>query len=60
MADEAHKDAVQLAEQVAEGFAVLSAEYRTLFDRQRELESKLSWAKQQVCSHQQSFPQPLS
>lgn len=48
MADEAPRDAVQLAEQVAEGFAALSGEYQILFDQQKQLESKLSWAKQQV------------
>ena len=50
MADEAPKDAVHLGEQVAEGFAALSGEYRVLFDQQKQLESKLSWAKQQVRS----------
>jgi hypothetical protein len=49
MTDEAPKDALQLAEQVAEGFAALSGEYQVLFDQQKLLESKLSWAKQQVC-----------
>jgi serine phosphatase RsbU (regulator of sigma subunit) len=48
MAEEAQKDVVQLAEQVAEGFAALSGEYQILFDQQKQLESKLSWAKQQV------------
>jgi hypothetical protein len=48
MAEEAQKDVVQLAEQVAEGFAALSEEYQILFDQQKQLESKLSWAKQQV------------
>ncbi|KAH9862502.1 hypothetical protein IAQ61_009919 [Plenodomus lingam] len=48
MAEEAQKNNVQLAaEQLAEGFAVLSGEYQILFDQQRQLESKLSWAKQQ-------------
>jgi hypothetical protein len=50
MAEEAQKNAVQLAEQVAEGFAALSGEYQILFDQQKQLESKLSWAKQQVSS----------
>lgn len=50
MAHEPEKDAVQLAEQVADGFAALSGEYRVLFDQQKQLESKLSWAKQQVRS----------
>jgi hypothetical protein len=48
MAEELQKDVVQLAEQVAEGFAALSGEYQILFDQQKQLESKLSWAKQQV------------
>ncbi|KAF2130252.1 hypothetical protein P153DRAFT_365886 [Dothidotthia symphoricarpi CBS 119687] len=47
MAEEAQKNVVQLAEQLAEGFAALSGEYQVLFDQQRQLESKLSWAKQQ-------------
>jgi hypothetical protein len=51
MADEAQKDVVHLAEQVAEGFAALSGEYQALFDQQKQLESKLSWAKQQVRIH---------
>ena len=41
---------VQLAEQLSEGFTALSGEYQVLFDQQRQLESKLSWAKQQVCN----------
>lgn len=48
MADTAHKDVAQLADQVAQGFAALSGEYQLLFNHQRQLESKLSWAKQQV------------
>jgi hypothetical protein len=54
MATEAQRDVVQLAEQVAEGFAALSGEYQILFDQQKQLESKLSLAKQQV-SHTISF-----
>jgi hypothetical protein len=57
MATGAQKDVVQLAEQVAEGFAALSGEYQILFDQQKQLESKLSWAKQQV-SHSAPFPYP--
>lgn len=41
---------VQLAEQLSQGFAALSSEYQLLFDQQKQLESKLSWAKQQVLS----------
>ena len=48
MADDAQRDVVHLAEQVAVGFAALSGEYQILFDQQKQLESKLSWAKQQV------------
>ncbi|KAI8935219.1 hypothetical protein NX059_007808 [Plenodomus lindquistii] len=47
MAEEAQNNTVQLAEQLAEGFVALSGEYQALFDQQRLLESKLSWAKQQ-------------
>jgi arabinogalactan endo-1,4-beta-galactosidase len=54
MAEGATKDVVQLAEQVAEGFAALSGEYQILFDQQKLLESRLSWAKQQV-SHEAYF-----
>lgn len=49
MATEVYKDVVQLADQVAQGFAALSGEYQVLFDQQKQLESKLSCAKQQVC-----------
>jgi hypothetical protein len=57
MAEEAQKDAVQLAEQVAEGFAALSGEYQILFQQHKQLESKLSWAKQQVSTAiSSSFP----
>lgn len=38
----------QLVEQLAVGFDTLSSEYRILYDRHRELENKLAWAKQQV------------
>lgn len=37
----------ELAERLADGFAALSGEYQTLFEQQRQLESKLLWAKQQ-------------
>lgn len=37
----------QLVEQLAVGFDTLSSEYRILYDRHRELENKLAWAKQQ-------------
>ncbi|KAF2830599.1 hypothetical protein CC86DRAFT_443545 [Ophiobolus disseminans] len=45
--DEAQKDVVLLAEQVAEGYAALNGEFQILFHQQKQLESKLSWAKQQ-------------
>jgi chaperonin cofactor prefoldin len=48
MAEEAQSNVTELAEQLAEGFAALSGEYQVLFDQQKQLESKLSWAKQQV------------
>ncbi|KAH7135824.1 hypothetical protein B0J11DRAFT_171713 [Dendryphion nanum] len=38
---------LQLAEQLSKGFAALSSEYQLLFDQQKQLESKLSWSKQQ-------------
>ncbi|KAF1998300.1 hypothetical protein P154DRAFT_536502 [Amniculicola lignicola CBS 123094] len=50
MADMSHDLVTQLAEQISEGFAALSGEYQVLFNQQRQLESKLSWAKQQTCS----------
>jgi hypothetical protein len=56
MAEEPQKDVMQLAEQVAEGFASLSEEYQILFDQQKQLESKLSWAKQQVSPFKPSLP----
>lgn len=49
MADEAQLNVTVLAEQLIEGFAALSGEYQALFDQQKQVESKLSWAKQQVC-----------
>lgn len=55
MAEKAQHNVVQLAEQLVEGFAALSGEYQTLFDQQKQLESKLSWAKQQVCEQFPSF-----
>jgi hypothetical protein len=39
-----------LAAVLSEGFAALSDEYHLLSDQQRQLESKLSFAKQQVCT----------
>ena len=48
MDDEANKDVAKLADQLAEGFTALSGEYQALFDQQKQLEFKLSWAKQQV------------
>lgn len=50
MVDDAHKDVAQLADQLAEGFTALSGEYQALFEHQKQLECKLSWAKQQVSS----------
>lgn len=47
MAEEAQSNTVQLADELAQGFAALTGEYQALFDQQRQLESKLSWAKQQ-------------
>ncbi|KAL5118512.1 hypothetical protein ACEQ8H_003527 [Pleosporales sp. CAS-2024a] len=61
MAEEAQKNAVQLAEQVAEGFAALSGEYQILFDQHKQLESKLSRAKQQYLDLLKRFtPDSLS
>jgi hypothetical protein len=48
MAEQAQTNVTELAEQLVEGFAALSGEYQVLFDSQKQLESKLSWAKQQV------------
>jgi len=53
MAEHAHGNMAQLANQLAQGFAALSDEYQVLMDQHQQLESKLSWAKQQV-SH--GFP----
>lgn len=41
---------LQLAERLSEGFEALSGEYQSLLSQQRQLESQLSWAKQQVRS----------
>ena len=59
MAEEAHNNVAELAEQLVEGFVALSGEYQALFDQQKQLESKLSWAKQQVRSHRAIFPPPF-
>ncbi len=55
MGEEAKQDVTQLAAQLAEGFTTLSGEYQALFDQQRQLEYKLSWAKQQVSYSQFHF-----
>ncbi|KAJ4359087.1 hypothetical protein N0V95_002481 [Ascochyta clinopodiicola] len=61
MADDATKDVAQLADQLAEGFTVLSGEYQALFDQQKQLECKLSWAKQQYLDLLKRFtPSTLS
>ena len=60
MVDEVKKDVAQLADQLAEGFTALSGEYQALFDQQKQLESKLSWVKQQVCFNFPSLPTPTS
>lgn len=49
MATQTQTSVVQLVEQLSEGFAALSEEYQLLFSHQKQLESKLTWAKQQVC-----------
>lgn len=49
MADTPQPSVYQLAAVLSEGFAALSDEYYLLSDQQRQLESKLSFAKQQVC-----------
>lgn len=48
MTIEPQSSAAQLADQLSDGFAALSEEYQVLIDQHRELENKLSWAKQQV------------
>ncbi|OCL12212.1 hypothetical protein AOQ84DRAFT_334658 [Glonium stellatum] len=47
MAAEPQVSAAQLADQLSDGFTALSEEYQVLVDQHRELENKLSWAKQQ-------------
>ncbi|KAF1977513.1 hypothetical protein BU23DRAFT_578015 [Bimuria novae-zelandiae CBS 107.79] len=56
------QDAVlQLAERLSEGFEALSGEYQFLLSQQRQLESKLSWAKQQYLDLLKRFtPDTLS
>lgn len=39
----------QLLEQLLSGYESLSLEAKMLHEQRRELENKLSWAKQQVC-----------
>lgn len=48
MTTQSQDTVLQLAEQVSAGFEALSGEYQLLLSRQRQLESQLSWAKQQV------------
>jgi hypothetical protein len=59
MAEEAQTNVTALAEQLVEGFAALSGEYQVLFDQQKQLECKLSWAKQQVCDELSQLPPPM-
>jgi len=47
MTDKA-EEVVKLAEQLSDGFVALSGEYQSLLSQQRQLESQLSWVKQQV------------
>ncbi|KAF2116061.1 hypothetical protein BDV96DRAFT_491618 [Lophiotrema nucula] len=61
MADQRQDTVLQLADQLSEGFAALTSEYQVLFDQQRQLESKLSWAKQQYLDLLKRFtPNTLS
>ncbi|KAF1945333.1 hypothetical protein EJ02DRAFT_451633 [Clathrospora elynae] len=61
MAKEAQTNVAELAEELAEGFAALSGEYQLLFDQHKQLESKLSWAKQQYLDLLKRFtPNTLS
>ncbi|OSS53536.1 hypothetical protein B5807_01217 [Epicoccum nigrum] len=61
MDDEAKKDVAQLAAQVTAGFTALSGEYQALFEQQKQLEHKLSWAKQQYLDLLKRFtPSTLS
>lgn len=48
MAAPSQVSVAQLADQLAAGFAALSGEYQLLLGQQRQLEDKLSFAKQQV------------
>ena len=51
---------LRLVERLSEGFEALSGEYQSLLSQQRQLESQLSWAKQQVRSSSlSSFPRHL-
>lgn len=45
---ENHSGVETLVEQITTGFAALASEYSLLREEHRQLESKLSWAKQQV------------
>ncbi|KAI4656807.1 uncharacterized protein J4E78_006698 [Alternaria triticimaculans] len=61
MAEQPQSNVTELAEQLVEGFAALSGEYQVLFDSQKQLESKLSWAKQQYLDILKRFsPNTLS
>ncbi|KAF2749543.1 hypothetical protein M011DRAFT_398494 [Sporormia fimetaria CBS 119925] len=61
MADQTQASAEQLAQQVCAGFAALTGEYQLLFEQQKQLESKLSFAKQQYLDLLKRFtPSTLS
>jgi len=61
MAEETPRNVTELAGRLVEGFAALSGEYQALFDQHRQLESKLSWAKQQYLDLLKHFtPDTLS
>ncbi|KAF2707012.1 hypothetical protein K504DRAFT_383722 [Pleomassaria siparia CBS 279.74] len=61
MADTPQPSVFELATLLSDGFAALSDEYQLLFDQQRQLETKLSWAKQQYLDLLKRFtPDTLS
>ncbi|KAF1834330.1 hypothetical protein BDW02DRAFT_579637 [Decorospora gaudefroyi] len=61
MAEQPHNNVTDLAQQLAEGFEALSGEYQALFHQQKQLESKISWAKQQYLDILKRFsPNTLS
>ncbi|KAF2274748.1 uncharacterized protein EI97DRAFT_451541 [Westerdykella ornata] len=61
MAGQPGTPAIQLADQISQGFVALAGEYQLLLEQQQLLESQLTWAKQQYLDLLKRFsPSTLS